>query len=152
MTADKFKLTVLVEDTSDREDIVPEHGWSVLVEHGETHGLFDTGQTDILLGNALNLDVDLSRLSWIVLSHGHYDHTGGLKSVLKVAEKPVVHAHPDAFRQKYVKEKNGTWREAGMSISRQDIERAGATVTLSKDSAHIQARITAIHVYNILPQ
>ncbi len=143
MTTRRFKLTVLVEDRSDRNDIFEEYGWSVLIEHGRLSGLFDTGQTDLLCKNASALGVDLSRLSWVVLSHGHYDHTGGLKGVLDVAARPVVYAHPDVFIPKYIKERNGSWREAGMSLSMKDIEQCGAEVRLGRRPTAIQAGIGA---------
>ncbi|HEO70228.1 MAG TPA: MBL fold metallo-hydrolase [Candidatus Hydrogenedentes bacterium] len=92
-----FKLTVLMENAAARPDLVAEHGWSVLVEAPGTRGLLDTGATGAVVRNAQVLGVDLAGLDWIVLSHGHYDHTGGLPDVLAEAPGARVVAHPHAF-------------------------------------------------------
>ncbi len=138
-----FRLTVLVENAASRDDLTAEHGWSILIESDGELGLFDTGQTGAVLRNARALGIDLSRLSWIVLSHGHYDHTGGLRSVLEVVEGPVVFVHPDAFLPKLVRENGGEWREAGMAMSREEIERTGAAMRMCEGTERVGGRITA---------
>ena len=74
-----MRLTMLIEDGKPAvSGLETEHGLAVLVEADGQLGLFDTGQSDAVCRNAERLGVDLGRLDWIVLSHGHYDHTGGL--------------------------------------------------------------------------
>ena len=136
-----FRLTVLVENDAG-EGLFPEHGWSVLIETGDGCGLFDTGQTDVVVRNARVLGADLAGISWIVLSHGHYDHTGGLKAVLEIARSPVVFAHPDALLPKYVRDGDDTWREAGMSMSREEIEKAGASLRECRGAEEVVSGIT----------
>jgi 7,8-dihydropterin-6-yl-methyl-4-(beta-D-ribofuranosyl)aminobenzene 5'-phosphate synthase len=138
-----FRLTVLVENTAGRSDLAAEHGWSVAIECEGGLALFDTGQTDVVTGNAKALGIDLGRLSWIVLSHGHYDHTGGLRSVLEVAKSTTVFAHPEAFLPKFVKGDSGEWRDAGMPISWEEMVKRDATPHVERGRVSVAERVTA---------
>ena len=79
--------------------------------------LFDTGQTDVLRRNADRLGIDLGTADAIVLSHGHYDHSGGLNTVLESSDNQPcpVFIHPDALAPKYARNSDGTSRPIGMS-------------------------------------
>ena len=96
-----IRLTTLVENTALGGRLRAEHGFSVFVETESGSLLFDTGQTDAFIHNAKILNRDLSRVEKVVLSHGHYDHAGGLSYLSKLT-KPVVYAHPEIFRERYV--------------------------------------------------
>ncbi len=95
------KISILCENsvlTSLRA--IGEHGLSVLIEADDTT-LFDTGQGFGLLHNLEAFGKDPESITRIVLSHGHYDHTGGLMDILKKAGKKMpVYVHPDAFMEK----------------------------------------------------
>jgi len=93
-------LSVLVENTA-IEGFSSEHGLSFWIEYGGKHILFDTGQSDLVAQNAKKLKVDLSQTDAIILSHGHYDHTGGLKAVLDEAPDAMIYLHPDAPKVRY---------------------------------------------------
>src|SRR4030042_1022396 len=102
------KLTVLAENSVGVSlGQVAEHGWSVLLEDGESRVLFDTGQGMCLATNPRLLGVDLSRLDAIVLSHGHSDHTRGLKLVLDTRAGAGVVCHPQALQKKKVRRSLG---------------------------------------------
>ena len=81
--------------------LLAEHGLSFWIEYGGKNILFDTGQSDAFIKNAELLDIDLSKTDAIILSHGHYDHTGGLEAVLNLAPNTRVYLHPDAPKIRY---------------------------------------------------
>jgi 7,8-dihydropterin-6-yl-methyl-4-(beta-D-ribofuranosyl)aminobenzene 5'-phosphate synthase len=81
--------------------IIGEHGFSALIRTDGGPVLFDTGQSVSLENNARVLGVDLREVGTVVLSHGHYDHTGGLPAVLHPPRGVEVVAHPDIFAAKY---------------------------------------------------
>ena len=103
-----MKLTVLCENTTCCEAVRPEHGLSLLLETGEKRILFDMGQTRAYLENAEALGIDLSSVDLAVLSHGHYDHGGGMATFLEVNPSAPIYLHPRAFdphyhgREKYI--------------------------------------------------
>lgn len=86
-------ITVLVDNAA-TPGLRPEHGFAAWIEAAGRRVLFDTGQGTTLVENAERLGVDLGTLDALVLSHGHYDHTGGVPHVLSRAPAAEVHAHP----------------------------------------------------------
>lgn len=100
----------LVENTARRPGLIDEHGLAMWIEFGGRRVLFDTGQGDALLPNARVLGVPLQRTEAVILSHGHYDHTGGLGALLRIAPRATVFAHPDAFAPRFAE----GGREIGM--------------------------------------
>ena len=83
----KFKVTTLCENNIGHgsQNLIGEHGLSFYIEAADRRILFDTGQNLGLANNAEILGIDLSRIDTVVLSHGHYDHSSGLKSLLAVS-------------------------------------------------------------------
>lgn len=108
-------ITVLVENSVEARDLMAEHGLAFHVQAGAESVLFDTGQSDLLVHNARRLDVDLSGLHALALSHGHYDHTGGVGAGLELAPGAEVYAHPAALRPHRTRNPDGTTRDVGIS-------------------------------------
>lgn len=78
-----MKITTLIEDTKEENStLINEHGLSILIEIEGKNILFDTGKSGDFIGNARKLNIDLTKIDYIVLSHAHYDHTGGIRSLL----------------------------------------------------------------------
>ncbi|MBC8231476.1 MBL fold metallo-hydrolase [bacterium] len=135
-----MKITTLVEDTATRPKLIAEHGLSMLIETGKNNILFDTGQFLSLFYNAKVLNIDLAKVDKIVLSHGHYDHTGGLKKLLSRTGKVDVYAHPDVFAPKYFKGKERN-RYIGIPYPKEELESKGAVFHLIKEPTLIADNI-----------
>lgn len=108
------RITVLVENTAGGRDLLAEHGVSFWIELGGKQLLFDTGQGNVLMANARRLGIRLEQVDAIALSHGHYDHTGGLGEALRNSRATTVYAHPAAFEPKFARSPDGTARDIGI--------------------------------------
>lgn len=120
------RITALVENTANRVGLVAEHGLACLVEVGERSVLWDTGQGMALLPNADAMEVDLGAVDAIALSHGHFDHTGGLRDLLARIGGREVWAHPDALQAKYAVRAGEEERAIGLPQPWAELEAAGA--------------------------
>jgi 7,8-dihydropterin-6-yl-methyl-4-(beta-D-ribofuranosyl)aminobenzene 5'-phosphate synthase len=107
-------ITILVENTVYARGLLAEHGLSFHLQVGQRSLLFDTGQSDLFLQNALNLRLNLTGAEAIVLSHGHNDHTGGLKAAHQAAPQARLFLHRAALSEKFVRDPDGTTRSIGM--------------------------------------
>jgi len=100
-----------VENTVCRHGLLAEHGLAFWIECGSKRILFDAGQTDVLRHNANHLAISLKSADAIVISHGHYDHTGCLAAATEARRKPPrSFVHPAALLAKYARHKDGTVR------------------------------------------
>ena len=105
-----MKLVTLMENTACRDDLTAEHGLSLYIEAAGRRILFDAGQSDAFIGNAEQLGVDLSGVDLCILSHGHYDHGGGLAAFLAVNDHAPVYLSRHAFEPHY----NGSSKYIGL--------------------------------------
>ena len=110
-----LKITTLIENMPEREgNLAYEHGFSVWVELDDKRILFDTGQTGAFAENAERLGIDLSEAGGVVLSHGHYDHTGGLPELLKrMKKKTPFYIGKEFFVPKYKFMEDGSYKYNG---------------------------------------
>ncbi|AKG39297.1 beta-lactamase [Infirmifilum uzonense] len=120
------KILVLVDDYAGFTNLLAEHGLSIMASIEYRDGtmykiLFDTGQSgEVLLKNMQKLSLNPSEFDAIVLSHRHYDHTGGLVRLLEsTGSKPVI-AHPDIEKPNYAD--RGGFKKFNLGFTRQDIE------------------------------
>lgn len=95
------EVLILVDNTAVIPGLKTEHGLSMWLSVDGKHILFDTGMGLALPENAGALGIDLRRTDALVLSHGHYDHTGGLPSIFDRGIAPTIFMHPDATRMRY---------------------------------------------------
>ena len=79
-----MKIIALLENTTKHANIGCEHGLSLYIDTGSHKILFDMGQSDLFYENAKKLGVDLSLVDIAIISHGHNDHGGGLKTFLEI--------------------------------------------------------------------
>ena len=125
-----MKIISLLENTTERDDMAVEHGLSLYIEAGGHRILFDMGQTHLFAQNARTLGVSLEDVDIAVLSHGHYDHGGGLKKFLEINSHAPVYLHRDAFLPHY----NGTQKYIGLDPSLRDQPRLTFTTDLYRIS------------------
>ena len=96
-----MNITCLVENTCGENCSNVEHGLSLYIETLDRKILFDAGQSDKLLYNANNLDINLLDVEYMILSHGHYDHSGGIIPFSRINNKAKIIIHEKAFGEYY---------------------------------------------------
>lgn len=96
-----MRIVTLIDNYTRKKGLTAEHGFSVYIETARERILFDTGQSDAIIANAERLGIDLREIDAVVLSHGHYDHTGGLMKVLETNPGAKVYFKSDALLKKY---------------------------------------------------
>lgn len=136
-----IEILTLVEERSETAGLKTEHGLSFLLKIDGEQWLFDAGQTGIVVENARKLGVNLSEIEGIILSHGHYDHTGGLRAVLQKSGPKKIYAHPDIFRKRYNLKKNRKFRSIGFPIRKTTVRKEGGKFDLSRERRQISPRI-----------
>ncbi|HPZ42569.1 MAG TPA: MBL fold metallo-hydrolase [Bacillota bacterium] len=130
-----LKVTVVCENTvGTPENLVGEWGLCLYIEKDGRKILFDTGEQGNLLSNAAALGLDLKQVEALVLSHGHSDHTGGLRAFLRHRGRLPVYAHPALFTSHYSADKH---RYIGVPFCREVLENAGADFVLTREPREI---------------
>ena len=92
-----MKISTLIENTSESSNLICEHGLSLYIETERHNILFDAGQTDAFADNAQALGINLREVDLAILSHGHYDHSGGLMRFLQINQTAPVYLSRQAF-------------------------------------------------------
>jgi len=136
----KVRITTLSENTANY-GYLAEWGLSILVEVNETRILMDTGLSFSAVHNAQLMGIDLSTIDCIVLSHGHADHTGGLREVLKIKGEVEVIAHPDIWAAKHAQRNKKGTRYSGIPFLREELESRGARFKLVRAPVHITEQV-----------
>ena len=96
-----MKTVVLVENNTESFLCGGQHGFSLYLETGGIKILFDAGQDELFFINAKKLGVSIEDVDIMVLSHGHFDHGGGLSCFLEQNQKAKVYIHDLAFGDYY---------------------------------------------------
>lgn len=114
---ENLAITVLVNDKSSYPQLAVEHGLSIWIEADDHRIIFDTGKSSLLIKNAGLLGIDLSVAEFMILSHGHYDHTGGVDKVLELNPEIKVFCHPALFIPRYSRQPDGRMKPIGINSS-----------------------------------
>lgn len=96
-----MKIICLMENTATADNIISEHGFSLYVETTKHKLLIDAGQSSAFAENARILEVDLSQVDIAMLSHGHYDHSGGLMKFAEINKKAPIYMQSNAGGEYY---------------------------------------------------
>ncbi len=136
----EIQLTTLSENTASY-GFLAEWGLSILVEVNGLRILMDTGLTFSAVHNAQLMGIDLATIDRIILSHGHADHTGGLREVLRIKGEVEIIAHHDIWTAKYTRRGQQSVRYNGIPFSRKELESLGARFKLAREPVHITENI-----------
>lgn len=98
-----MKVTVLIENTTCDNNLKSQHGLSFYIEYNGLKILFDCGSNGLFLENAKKLGIDISAVDYLVISHGHFDHAGGLEHFLNANQKAKIVINQHAFGDYYFK-------------------------------------------------
>lgn len=118
-----MKIITLVENTSINKTLKAEHGLSVHIETEHKKILFDTGASDAFLHNASSMGLDIASVDALIISHGHYDHGGGIQNFINVNKKAPIYIQEAAFGDFYSKRSNGNLAYIGLDPTLQNNER-----------------------------
>ena len=124
-TIRQTEVVVLAENTVRAAGLLGEHGLAFWVKAGRRSLLFDAGQGNVLRQNARRLGVPLGEIEAVAISHGHYDHTGGLHAALEHSRQARVFLHPAALRAKFSRRDTPPHRSIGMPQSGRQAVRSG---------------------------
>lgn len=101
MSSDQVRVTLVVDNQAEG-DLIPEHGLSMWIETDGKRILFDTGQGTVFDNNTRVLGIDVENTDALVISHGHYDHTGGIEQVLQRSPATMeVYCHSEVVKPRY---------------------------------------------------
>lgn len=137
----KIRITILCENLVGRLVGSGEHGFSAFIETDNGNYLFDTGSGRSIVPNSFTLNKDLKSIRKIFLSHGHYDHTGGLSEVLKMKGNVDVHSHPHVFLDRIAvlkEEGREIKRFIGIRYKKRYLESLGAQFVFNKDFIEVE--------------
>ncbi|MRR38857.1 MBL fold metallo-hydrolase, partial [bacterium] len=126
------RITILCDNSvGPLAGTIGEHGFSALVEWDGGALLFDTGRGEGLLPNAQRMNRDLRKVGAVALSHGHYDHTGGLWGLLSSFGGKEILAHPGIFTRRYRVKDTGEALSIGIPFSEDFLRGQGARFSFS---------------------
>ncbi len=109
-----MKVITLLENRTISDELIAKHGLSLYIETEKHKILFDTGVDDSFIKNASKLEVDLSDVEILIISHGHYDHGGGLKAFMEINTKAKIYISEKAFQGYYSKSQGLFKRYVGL--------------------------------------
>ncbi len=96
-----MKILNLIEDTKGRSDLTNAHGLSFYIETKMHKIILDLGPSEDTIHNARILGVDLAEVDTVILSHGHYDHSGGIIPFTKINDKAIIYMQDNVTKEYY---------------------------------------------------
>ncbi len=149
-----MKITFLSDNITENAGCLAEWGLSVYIQSGGRNILFDMGASPIFAENAGKLGVDLSEVDFAVISHGHYDHTGGMDRFLDLNDSAPVYIHRNALQEFYGTDENGNMDDynCGVLWDKDLLERAKTRLVFTDHVTEIDGDISLIGDIAPLPE
>ncbi|HKJ04234.1 MAG TPA: MBL fold metallo-hydrolase [Geopsychrobacteraceae bacterium] len=136
------RLTVVCENSVGGPlGLIGEHGLACHLATTQGNYLFDTGSGLGIITNAKLLGLNLKELRGIIISHGHYDHAGGLKKVLELTGPIDVYAHPGLFTPRFSISETEQ-REIGVPHRQKELEQLGARFHFDREAVELTPELT----------
>lgn len=134
-TKSELRITTLIENMPDEEGrLLAEHGLSLHIEFDGRRILFDTGQTGDFVKNAAGLGINLKDLDDIMISHGHYDHSGGMMTLLSEIDRSTpFYVGEGFFEPKYKHLSDGTYRYNGNPFAEKELSDEKVDIRIVKE-------------------
>jgi 7,8-dihydropterin-6-yl-methyl-4-(beta-D-ribofuranosyl)aminobenzene 5'-phosphate synthase len=146
-----IRITTLIENSmGEHLALKNEHGQAFCVETGTHKILFDTGQSPAFIGNAAQLRIDLSDLDFVVLSHGHYDHSGGLRALSDLTTGFELVVGKGFFEEKYAEMGGGGHEFLGNNFTEEFLKAKG--IRHSQLSSDLRELVPGIFVLGTFPR
>lgn len=138
----QIKITTLVDNqaATANNSLIHEHGLSMIIQTAYDSILFDTGYSDALLKNAIQLGIDVGQIQKVIISHGHLDHAGGVKYLIDSNPFFTLMAHPGIFAKKIIRS-SGNSRTFGISEDLPVLKKKGIRLDLQKEAVMISENI-----------
>ncbi len=132
----RMKITTLIENKfGENEDLYIEHGLSIYIEVDDKKILFDTGQSGDFIENAKQLNIDLKDLDYVVISHGHFDHSGGLERLIKdINPRIELYVGNGFFNRKYSLREDGDYQFNGNPFDEEYLKDKNIPIHYVKDN------------------
>lgn len=137
----QVNISILVENTTPVPALIGEYGFSAFLNIDGHKILFDTGSADALFHNASHLGINLQEVEDLVISHGHFDHTGALLALCKNYGRKRIYAHSQIFSKRFNVGLRGNYREIGVSFSQQELLDTGAELVFMDEFSEISPRV-----------
>lgn len=122
----QVNISILVENTTPAPGLIGEYGFSAWLNIDGRKILFDTGSADALFPNAAKLGIDLHEVEDLVISHGHFDHTGALLALCQKYGRKRIYSHPGIFAKRFVGNTPEKRREIGVPFAERQLRDTGA--------------------------
>lgn len=110
-----MEIKVLMENLTYSQNLKSQHGLSILITGENKKIIFDTAQNQDYIYNAISMNENIKDIDYVIISHGHYDHTGGLENFLRINQKAKIIMSKYAIEEKF-SNSTGEMREIGFPI------------------------------------
>ncbi len=108
------RISVIVENNSTKPNIIAEHGLSLFIEACGHQFFFDLGQGHLFAQNAVSMGINVADAEFAIVSHGHYDHGGGIANFMQLNKTAKVYLHSDGFGMHYSLKDNNFYKYIGL--------------------------------------